>query len=79
MSVDATDNRLPEGRHQREQLNEKVAAPVPLEFGHASIEAGEVGPGAKYPVAGAGQHDHANVSFLLAPAKRGGQLPQHGR
>ena len=66
-----------EAGHQREQLDEKIAAAMTLEVAHAPIEAGEVCARTECPVAGPRQHHDADLGFTLSPPKRIDEIPEH--
>jgi hypothetical protein len=77
MAVDSSNDRLAQACHQREQLDEQIAAPMTLEIGHASVEAVQVGTGAKSSIACAGQNRHPDLGLVPAPSKRCRQVAQH--
>ena len=77
VAVDAADDGLARLRHQREELDEQVAAAMALEVRHASVEAGEVGACAEHTVARAGEDDDAHIGLVPAPPERSDEVPQH--
>src|SRR5258708_12103298 len=75
VAVDATDDRLAEASHQREQLDEELAAPVAVEVAHTPVEARAVGACAKNPVAPPSQHDPTPPAFAFPPPNSGPNSP----
>ncbi len=50
---------------------------MPLQVGHAPVEAGEVGAGTERSVTRAGEDDDAHLGLVPAPGEPGDQVPEH--